>query len=116
MAQRFYSEAGRIIFSKPGYNASPSLPDIFKIFDSAWSFGYVLIASGSVGVSVGTHTISFPAQHFIPTIEFTVYESRSGIDFLNFGSLLDVTTNSFTVQITDNDAYRLEYNVFGISQ
>src|SRR3546814_527618 len=77
MTTRYYEEAGRIIMSKPGHNAAPSTPDSFKIFDSNWSIGNVLIASGDIAIGNGSHTINFPAQHFIPAVEVEAYDSSN---------------------------------------
>ncbi len=76
----------------------------------------MLIASGSLNLGVGTHVISFPTQHFIPAVEVAAYESRGGRDYLNGASIISVSTNSFTIQIFDNDVYRVDYSVLGVSQ
>lgn len=47
MADRTYISGSRIIISKPGYNAGPSLPDQYKVFDSAWPFLGRLVVSGT---------------------------------------------------------------------
>lgn len=112
MTQRFYAAAGRIIFSKPGYDATASLPDTFKIFDSDWVSGNVLIASGSI---VGSTTISFPQQHFVPLVETRGFDNRLGLDWVNYDFTYSVTTNSLTITFTSGDINRVDYAVYGIA-
>lgn len=46
MARRLYLAPGRVILSRPGYNASPSLANNRKIFDSDWGYAGSLVAAG----------------------------------------------------------------------
>ncbi|GGD29248.1 hypothetical protein [Aureimonas glaciei] len=46
MAVRTLITPGRVLVSKAGNNASPSMPDEGKIFDSDWGFTGTLLASG----------------------------------------------------------------------
>lgn len=110
---RFYAEAGRIIMSKPGYWASPSLPDVFKIFDSDWSAGNVLIASGSIFAGGGTHAVSFPAQHFIPIVNISAFRVLGGLDHRIGSRVVSVSNNGFTAFL-DTNATRFDYAVYGI--
>ncbi|QWY83577.1 hypothetical protein [Rhizobium phage RHph_X2_26] len=49
MTIRYYQTSSRVVVSKPGFDASDSgLADANKLFDSAWDFSGVLIASGTV--------------------------------------------------------------------
>lgn len=48
MAIRFWSNPGRIIVSRPGFNAAPALADQNKIFDSDWNFSGLIIAKGTI--------------------------------------------------------------------
>jgi hypothetical protein len=68
MALRFTAEAGRIIISKPGFDASSSLPDANKIFDSNWFATGGIFASGTAVKPPGmaTYTINFPPLHYVP--------------------------------------------------
>lgn len=79
MTERFYQTDGRLIVSRPGYNASsPELGDKQKIIDSNWDFSGSLIASGTLidpaaplGDGALTYdsvpvTITFPAPGFVP--------------------------------------------------
>lgn len=114
MAPRFYAQSGRIIMSKPGYNAQPGLPDQFKIFDSDWAFGNVVIVSGSVSVGQGTHTIAFPAQHFIPAIEVLAFDNRNGFPHL-IGRVGTTATNSSFTFTAPNDTDFVTYSVYGVT-
>jgi hypothetical protein len=69
MAKRFYQSGGRIIMSRPGYDASPSLADNRKIFDSNWSFGASVIQAGSFAFSGWPIVINFPQQSYVPAAE-----------------------------------------------
>jgi len=112
MAQRFYAQSGRIIMSKPGYNAEPGLPDQFKIFDSAWAFGTVIIASGSV---TGSTTVHFTPQHFVPLAEVTGYERRSSMDYINYQYDFSLTSSSLSIEFLDSDLDRVDYVVWGLT-
>lgn len=109
MATRFYAEAGRIILSKPGYNASPSLPDIRKILDSDWQFSGAIIASGRVSRSQSNNVISFPAQHYIPAAEVLFEE-----DNYSYHARGTVTTNAIILDIFESGI--ANYIVYGVSQ
>nr|CAD6411180.1 hypothetical protein REQ54_00845 [Rhizobium sp. Q54] len=67
MALQLTAQSGRIIISKPGYDANPSLPDAFKIFDSNWFATGGIIAAGSAIKSMGLPlTIPFTPLHYVP--------------------------------------------------
>ncbi len=102
MASRFYSEAGRIIMSKPGFDASPSTPDTMKLFDSNWQAGYIIIASGTVTFN-GSVTVNFPPQHFVPLVEYFVTRP-GGTHF--FPGTIRGTNSSFTLTISDTMVLR----------
>ncbi|MFK3665104.1 hypothetical protein ACI2JN_07600 [Ochrobactrum teleogrylli] len=81
MAQRVLIDgnAARLITSKPGYNATPSLPDEYKTFDSNWFFGggikWHLTAD-----SMTTSFVLFPyALDYIPAV--------IGVVVYNYGTL-----------------------------
>jgi len=70
MAQRVYLSGNppRLITSKPGQNASPSLPDAQKTFDSDWFYGggikFQLTAN-----SLTDTQVNFPyALNYIPSV------------------------------------------------
>ena len=68
--------------SKPGFDASPSLGDENKLFDSNWFFSALIIAAGRVAHSGTSHVINFPQQTFVPAAEVWgegpgAYSSRS---------------------------------------
>jgi hypothetical protein len=48
MLRRFLETPGRIIVSKAGFAADPSMPDDQKLFDSNWDWSGVLLEAGSV--------------------------------------------------------------------
>lgn len=60
MSVRFLANAGRIIMSKAGFDASPNMPDEQKIFDSNWMATGLVIAAGLVTVPSGSGEISVP--------------------------------------------------------
>ena len=72
MAQRVYLSGNppRLITSKPGYNASPSLADIYKTFDSNWFEGAGIRWMFRVSIPPGnpsSKTVTFPyALNHIP--------------------------------------------------
>lgn len=69
MSVRFLSNAGRIIMSKAGFDASLTMPDEQKIFDSNWMATGLVIASGTYVVPSGSGewAIPFPyALHYEP--------------------------------------------------
>lgn len=47
MSVRFLSNAGRIIMSKAGFDASPALADVNKLFDSNWGATGLVIMAGT---------------------------------------------------------------------
>lgn len=47
MSKRVLVTPGRIIISKVGFDASPSLDDGNKVFDSNWGFGGAILAVGT---------------------------------------------------------------------
>ncbi|MGF9564174.1 hypothetical protein AAIH70_11760 [Neorhizobium sp. BT27B] len=73
MAVRFLANAGRIIMSKAGYDASPSLPDQFKLFDSNWMATGLLIATlRKPWTGANPEILLFPhALHYAPATDFT---------------------------------------------
>ena len=109
MSTRYYEEAGRIILSKPGYDATPSLPDSFKILDSNWQFSGAIIASGRVAASPSNNVISFPAQHYIPAAE--VFFEQGSQAFYAPGT---ITPSSIILSIFESGI--ANYVVYGISQ
>lgn len=65
MAQRLYLSGNppRLITSKPGYNASPSLANIYKTFDSDWFNGAGIRWVYRVDIPPGnpaSKTVTFP--------------------------------------------------------
>jgi hypothetical protein len=115
MASRFYSEAGRIIMSKPGYDATPGLPDAFKIFDSNWEFSYVIIKSGSATPSGDIVNITFPTQHFRPIVEAKFIEIDDGRDLDRGTSAVVADTTSSASLWAGSNIDRCDYIVYGLS-
>ncbi|QDC00344.1 hypothetical protein [Mesorhizobium sp. 8] len=80
MADRILLETGRMIISQPGYNASPSLADANKVFDSDWAFGGAIITAGVKQFTVedttsGYYTIDFPtALDYVPAVILNVVD------------------------------------------
>lgn len=83
MAERLYmaGDPPRLITSKSGYSASPSLPDINKTFDSDWFSGcgirWIFNATVSRPSQIGT-SVYFPyALNHIPrcVIDFGAYST-----------------------------------------
>lgn len=73
MSVRFLANAGRIIMSKAGYDASPSLPDQFKLFDSNWMATGLLIATlRATRTGANPQIIPFPVSlHYAPATDYT---------------------------------------------
>ncbi|CAD7023121.1 hypothetical protein REJC140_00100 [Pseudorhizobium endolithicum] len=71
MTIRFTETAGRIIISKPGYEASSALPDSLKIFDSNWGATGMLAFRGAAQKILGQQlVIPFPFPlHYVPAAE-----------------------------------------------
>ena len=71
MAQRLYTVSGRIVISKPGYEASPALPDAFKLFDSNWGATGMIAFQQSFVKSAGSPLfVPFPFPlHYPPAVE-----------------------------------------------
>ena len=111
MARRFYAESGRLILSKPGYDAAPPLPDAFKIFDSNWMMAGLVITSGAVNKSEGvTLTIPFPYPlHYVPAAEVHV------LDGANEWPASGYVTNAYLV-IDAGFKGLIRYVVYGFSQ
>jgi hypothetical protein len=109
MSIRFLASSGRIILSKPGYDASPSLPDAFKILDSDWQFSGAIIASGRVSLAPGNTVINFPAQHYVPAAEVYMVDDNSV--FYVGGT---ITNSSINIDFTSGGV--ADYVVYGISQ
>lgn len=72
MSVRFLVNAGRIIMSKAGYDASPSLPDQFKLFDSNWMATGLLIATlRATTTGQNPQVVPFPAPlHYAPATDY----------------------------------------------
>lgn len=125
MALRFTETAGRIVMSKPGYDASTSLPDAFKIFDSDWGFSGVIITRGSVSLPSGLqeYVIPIPPQHYVPTAEVGYFDSSGNLVSYIGGYM---TNSALVLQVNDYDpndnsgrtlpAGLYRYVVYGISQ
>jgi len=124
MANRLSVTGGRVIISKAGYNAEASLPDAFKVFDSAWGISGLIIARGVVNVptDVVSVTIPFPQQHYVPYAEvYGFYDDNKTYMVPGY-----CTTNAIICGWTDynpgnNTVPRiidgqLRYIVYGISQ
>lgn len=80
MTDRILLNAGRMIISQPGYNASPALADANKIFDSDWAFGSAIITMGVKQFNVedttsGYYTIDFPTVlDYVPAVILNVVD------------------------------------------
>lgn len=97
MSRRFYSEPGRIIVSKEGYDASPSLADDRKLMDSEWFFSGLIIARGIINNPPSQPiTINFPAQPYVPAAEVfgQMEDGFNGVPrLLYFGRASQVVNN-----------------------
>lgn len=102
MATRFLMTAGRILLTKPGYDAHDGgLSDRDKLFDSNWNFSGVLIAAGTMtdpapvnGNDGLTSTssplvIAFPSPGYVPTayVTFEYQGASTPYDGAGFGEL-----------------------------
>lgn len=85
MATRFLMTAGRILLTKPGYDARDgALTDRHMLFDSNWNFSGVLIAAGtmtdpapmgggneSLTLTASPLVIAFPSPGYVPAAYVT---------------------------------------------
>jgi len=119
MANRLSVTGGRVIISKPGYNAEASLPDAFKVFDSAWGISGLIVAKGVVDIpnNYTTYTINFPPQHYVPYAEVICRTTLTGTKIF---SVPGYCTNSQIIlgSVTGSlQARGLHYwTVYGLSQ
>ncbi|MCQ8781731.1 hypothetical protein [Mangrovibrevibacter kandeliae] len=74
MALRTLISPGRIIISKPGYDASPSLQEHLKVFDSNWNVSGTIVDAGfyydpapQTGTNNGVPTTNVSSPHQIVT-------------------------------------------------
>jgi hypothetical protein len=97
MAQRVLIDgnAARLITSKPGFNATPSLSDENKTFDSNWFFGGGIKWHLTVD-SMTASSVSFPyALNYIPSVV--------GVKVYNYGTLA-----------TDDDRTSMDLSVVAV--
>lgn len=103
MALRVSAQSGRIIMSKPGYDASSSLPDAFKLFDSNW--GATGLIAFTINIVSGQSFVPFPFPlHFVPAAGRT-----SPGTITNTGIQLD-----FVPSFPSNETYPIQ--IWAISQ
>lgn len=89
MAQRLYLSGNppRLITSKPGYNASPALENIYKTFDSDWFNGAGIrwIFRVDIPTGIASKTVTFPyALDHVPKYNWMWdgYRSSGGASYL----------------------------------
>lgn len=100
MAVRFLANAGRIIMSKAGYDASPSLPDQFKLFDSEWGASSMVVMLGTAFKQSGVNLIiPFPSPlHYAPAADVT--KVGSGLNFDGGGARAQGYTTNAELVVT----------------
>ncbi len=109
MSVRFLSNAGRIIMSKAGFEASLTMPDEQKIFDSNWMATGLVISSGIATVPTGSGEFAIPFPyplHYAPAA--MVY------GFPNPYSLDGRTDNTALYVPRFTQIYRAEYIIFAV--
>lgn len=127
MVKRFYEVAGRIIMSKPGFEATTSLADANKLFDSNWNFTGSVIAAGRIAFGGSSYDITFDAQAYVPAAEVWAegpgpYDSRSMFHLGYIGLGGNPTSRIFTNKIEVRNIESglnmdtLCYVVYGLSQ
>lgn len=96
MATRLYIAPGRIIISRAGYEASPSLADRYKVLDSNWDFSGGIIAKGTVSDPAAPSgedyltedtsplVITFPSCGYVPAAY--VYQDNPNPRLANSGA------------------------------
>lgn len=120
MAVRFLANAGRIIMSKSGYDASPTLPDQFKLFDSNWMATGLVIATGTYQMpSSGDGVVPFPYPlHYAPAADvYLVSDGSNGSNDLGGRFLGGYTTQSALI-ITTTATWRnrlVRYIIWAVS-
>ncbi len=90
MSKRVLVTPGRIIISRPGFVAGPSLDDGDKVFDSNWDFSGAIIAAGtapdpSTPITGSEYTtlssadivINFPDPGYVPAAYMMTEDPRS---------------------------------------
>lgn len=93
MVKRLHLEAGRLVLSRPGQVASPTLDNAHKILDSEWGYAGLLIASGvtadpqypvggdehsSITPSSQSWEIPFPDAGYKPSVVLMTYRESTG--------------------------------------
>lgn len=115
MSVRFLANAGRIIMSKAGYDASPSLPDQFKLFDSNWMATGLVIAAGSVTKQARVDvTVPFPYPlHYQPAAYAYTASSDAGV----IGQPVRgyTTKNELVLYQNFNNSVEIRYVIFAVS-
>jgi len=108
MPVRLYEDAGRLIISKPGYSASPSLADERKLFDSNWYATGMIMATGTVQKTGGQQlVIPFPFPlHYVPAADVMWNKSIS--------VLATVTASSITIPAAITSG-TIDYTVWAVS-
>ncbi len=119
MSVRFLSNAGRIIMSKAGYEASPALADTNKLFDSEWGATGLVIMTGTAFKQRNVDlVIPFPYNlHYIPAAyAFVGTGGDPGAGDGEGSPATGYTTNSALV-ITrgGNSGFNIRYIVYAIS-
>lgn len=119
MSVRFLANAGRIIMSKAGYDASPSLPDQFKLFDSNWMATGLVIVTGTAFKTRNVDlVIPFPyALHYEPAAY--AFIGTGGDPGAGDGEGVPAagytTKNALIVTRRGNSDFNIRYIVYAVS-
>lgn len=126
MVRRVHLEADRFVLSRPGFAASPSMPNEQKILDSEWGYAGMIIASGEAldpspadagypyreGTSWATPwIISIPDCGFTPTLLWGTETSR-GTDTIFYQSSY-VAHFLDPPRIVNNNSIRIDRRGYG---
>lgn len=119
MSVRFLSNAGRIIMSKAGYDASPALADQFKLFDSNWGATGLVIMTGTAFKTRNVNlVIPFPyTLHYIPAAY--AFIGTGGDPGAGDGEGMPAsgytTNNSLVITRSGNSDFNIRYIVYAVS-
>lgn len=117
MSVRFLSNAGRIIMSKAGYEASPALADTNKLFDSEWGATGLVIATGTATRPSGNTNflIPFPyALHYEPAA-YAYGTSQLSLGLVGYPVYGYTTKNELVITPQYGQSFTFRYIIYGVS-